>query len=64
MTTVKTEKFKINGKVVATLETMYAGEQKFIYKINGKRVSQEFFFECKNWHLPTAKLLAETKQAA
>lgn len=63
-TTVKTENFKINGKIVAVMETIYKGNQEFTYKINGKVVPAEFFFECKNWHLPTAKLMAETKQAA
>lgn len=48
MTTVKTEKIVIGGKTT-TFETMYAGNQNFVYKINGEVVTPEFFFDEKKF---------------
>lgn len=48
MTTVKTEIFmNIKNGVQYVFETLYAGGQRFVYKINGRMVNPEIWFELK-----------------
>lgn len=52
MTTLKTEIFRCSGlsqSIQYYFETLYAGNQNFVYKFNGTVVEPEAFFMLKNY---------------